>query len=54
MFMFMLFPRPLMFSVYGYVFYLSFATAAYLTVFDHSQMKHPKFLKNQVGVSGYR
>lgn len=32
----------------GYALYFFFATLAYYTVFDHADMKHPKFLKNQV------
>lgn len=37
-------------AFYGYIFYLSFAGFSYLAYFDKTQMKHPKFLKNQVSL----
>jgi lathosterol oxidase len=32
----------------GYLIYFGFATLAYYTVFDHRDMRHPRFLPNQV------
>jgi len=32
----------------GYALYLSCAALSYYLIFDHDQMKHPRFLKNQI------
>lgn len=34
--------------IFGTLLYFVFSTASYYTIYDHAQMKHPKFLKNQI------
>jgi lathosterol oxidase len=36
-------------AFYGFIFYFSFASLSFHFLYDKQQMKHPKFLKNQVG-----
>ncbi|KAI9227364.1 MAG: hypothetical protein DHS80DRAFT_31828 [Piptocephalis tieghemiana] len=35
-------------TLFGFLLYFSVATFSYFFIFDHSQMNHPRFLKNQV------
>ncbi|KAH7041126.1 uncharacterized protein B0I36DRAFT_379945 [Microdochium trichocladiopsis] len=36
--------------VFGTLLYFIFSTLSYYLIFDHAQMKHPKFLKNQISL----